>query len=1304
MFSKFSVKKPYTVVVAVVLVIILGIVSFQNMTVDLLPSMNLPYAIVMTTYPGASPEQVETAITKPIEQTMATVSNIKNITSTSQENASTVILEFEQTANMDSVTIEMRESIDQIKGYWPDTVNNPIIMKLNPNMMPIMIAAISTGSEDVGEASEQIQNEILPDIESLEGVASVSSLGTVERTVNVTINSDKIAVTNQRIQNALNGKFEDAQEELDDGKAKVEDGKNQLQKGQEELTGQLAQATDAEAQIAEGEAQIDENLSQLDAAQEQLDAGQDALNEQKAALEEGKNQALIAAYASAAQQVSGDQQLQTSLQEINAQIQALQGQDGEEVQTQIAELEAQLKQLTETALAETKKQAEETVEAQFAPGYEALEEAQAKIDEGQAQLDEGRAQLNEAKKQLTAGKITLAQAQGQIESAKIAATIQMATANAQLSTAQAQLEEGQKQLDDSKEETLKGADMTKTITPEMVSGLLAAENFSMPAGYVKEGGLDYLVRVGDKFKDIDGIKNMPLFDMDIDGLDTISLSDVADVTYVSNEDDVYAKINGEPGVMLTIQKQTGYSTGDVSSRIQEKFSEIQKENKDVDIAILMDQGVYIDLIVSSVLQNMVYGGILAILILLLFLKSFRPTLVIACSIPISIVTAIVLMYFSGVTLNVISLSGLALGVGMLVDNSIVVIENIYRMRNEEGASAKTAAIEGARQVSGAIAASTLTTICVFAPIVFTQGITRQLFVDMGLTIAYSLLASLLIALTVVPMMSAGLLKKTTEKESRLFEWIKTVYTKILRRALHLKPVVLLMALGLLILSGVLAYSNGTAYLPAMESTQISMTVTTEKGSTLEETGAAADQVVEKLLAIDDIEDVGAMATTDSFTGQTSSTNEIELYAIVKENKKLSSEQLQKRIEKDTKDIPCELDLSMSSMDLSALGSSGIVVQIKGKDLDTLQKSAGEIAELVKNVKGTANVSDGLEDTTEELRVNVDEQKAISHNLTTAQVYQALSAKLADASTATTLTTDTEDYDVFVADQKNESLSREDVRNISITATKQDGTTEDVKLSDIATFEAAKGLQSISHDAQSRTISVTAEVAEGDNIGLVSNRVQKALRSYEMPDGYTYEMTGEDETINDSMIELFKMLGLSIVFMYLIMVAQFQSLRSPFIVMFTVPLAFTGGLLGLWMTGSEISVIAMVGFVMLSGIIVNNGIVFIDYTNQLMGAGMEREDALVEAGRTRLRPIIMTALTTILGLSTMAIGVGMGADMVQPMAIVTIGGLIYGTVLTLLVVPCIFDLFHKKEKARLRTSIEETEEIPTESTDNSEQEE
>ena len=624
---------------------------------------------------------------------------------------------------------------------------------------------------------------------------------------------------------------------------------------------------------------------------------------------------------------------------------------------------------------------------------------------------------------------------------------------------------------------------------------------------------------------------------------------------------------------------------------------------------------------------------------------------------------------------------------MLVDNSIVVIENIYRMRNEEGASAKEAAIEGARQVGGAIMASTLTTVCVFLPIVFTKGITRQLFVDMGLTIAYSLLASLVVALTLVPMISAGLLKRTEEKESNFFRKIKDAYGMLLAAALRHKKLVLAGAFILFLGSILLESTRGTEFMPQMESSQVSMNLEMEKGTSLEDTAKVADQVMERVGKIPDIEDVGAMVAASDMMGTRGEENKVSFYAITKERPSMDNQSLKKKIEEVTKDLDGELTVVMSNMDMSALGNAGISIQIKGKEVDQLQKIAGDIKKIVANTKGTQNVLDGTEDHKPEMRIVVDKAKAVAHGLTVAQVYQELYQELAESKEATTLSTDVQDYGVYVREDAKESMTREEIRNMAVTAKKQDGTSEEVKLSDIASFEDATGLLAISRKDQSRYMSVTAEIKEGDNIGLVSNRVKKALESYDVPAGYEVEMDGEDATINEAMTELFKMLGLALVFMYLIMVAQFQSLRSPFIVMFTVPLAFTGGLLALWMSQMSLSVIAMIGFVMLSGIIVNNGIVFIDYTNQLMRSGMEQKDALVTAGKTRLRPIIMTALTTILGLFTLALGVGMGADMIQPMAVVTIGGLVYGTLLTLFVVPCIFDLFHRREKAGLRDEIE-----------------
>lgn len=1272
MLSKFSVKKPYTVVVGIVLIIILGIVSFRDMTVDLLPSMNLPYAIVMTTYPGASPEEVEEIVTKPVEQTMATVSNIKNIQSVSSENASTVMLEFEQTANMDSVTIEMRENLDQISGFWPEEIASPMIMKLNPDMLPVLVTAVSAKGKDAVESSRIIEDEVIPEVESVEGVASVMATGNITETVEVTLNQEKIEGLSDDIKEEMQAQLDEAKRALDEAKDQVQSGKNALASGKNQASSGIGEA---ESQISikseelkQAQLEITEKMAQLNVSETQLNqsyavvkAGREAAEAQLDQLEDTKE--------------SYDKAV-TRLEELNQKGENLTEEEKAE-KAQLESLTAKLKPIVATY---------EATKEELTAALAKLVEQEEDLEDAKEQMAAGKKQLEDMQTQVNNGAMTLAQARGQLASAQLETAVGLGEGAAQLAAGQTALALQEAQMEAASKEAEASFDTDSILSAETIEAMLGAQHFRMPAGYVNEDGLEYLVRVGDKFQSVDEMKDLVLLDME--GIDPIKLSDVAEVKVVNNADETYAKINGKPGVMLSIQKQTGYSTGDVSHRVQNKLEELKKEHKNIKVVNLMDQGIYIDMIVDSVLDNLIYGAILAILILLVFLKSIRPTFVIACSIPISIMAAIVAMYFSGVTLNIISLSGLALGVGMLVDNSIVVIENIYRMRNEEGASAKTAAIEGARQVSGAILASTLTTVCVFLPIVFTKGITRQLFVDMGFTIAYSLMASFLVALTIVPMMSAGVLRKTEEKETKFFGKIRNIYGNILEKALDHKGYVIVGAFVLFVGSIALALSRGTEFMPTMESTQISMTLETEKGTSLEDTAKEADKVMDEVGKISDVEDVGALVSTSDLMGTQTVTNQVSFYAITNENPKLSNKELQKEIEKRTKDVDGELTIHMSNMDMSALGSAGVNVQIQGKDLDKLQEISSDVKKIVADTKGTQNVFDGTEDNEEELRISVDKEKAAKYGLTVAQVYQELYKELAEPKQAMTLGTDTYDYDVYVIDDDREKLTRQDVKDMVISAKQQDGTSKDVKLSEIASFEDTTTLQSINHLAQNRYMSVTAEIKEGYNIGLVSDQLKEKLEKYKTPEGYEIKMAGEDETINEAMTELFKMLGLALVFMYLIMVAQFQSLRSPFIIMFTVPLAFTGGLLALWLAGMSVSVIAMIGFVMLSGIIVNNGIVFIDYTNQLIAGGMSKKEALITAGKTRLRPIVMTALTTILGLFTLAMGVGMGADMVQPMAVVTIGGLIYGTILTLVVVPCIFSLFHKREKARLVEEIED----------------
>lgn len=1359
MISRYSVKKPYTVVVSIVLVLILGVVSFGKMNTDLLPSMNLPYAIVMTTYAGASPETVETVVTKPVEQSMATVTDIENVSSQSSENVSVVILEFQQSADMDSATIEIREKLDQISGYWDDSVGKSMIMKLNPDMMPIMVAAVEVDNLESTEVTDYVKNHVEAEIESVAGVASVSTTGNITESVEVLIREDKIKEANERVMEALDKQFGekeqellDAQKELDEGKKQLqegkeelEEGKAQLQSGKDEMAAGIAEGEqkmmDAENQIAAGEAKIQEQEKLLEEKQSELDAGRRQLAEGKAQAEDALEQlgtaqtgiqtlqeTISGLETQEAQLAASETSITEGISAVDLQLAQLEEtpealdyetvkagllaqrasleQNLTDVQTGKATLTAQKaslqEQLNQIVSALGKNSAEEALAyaaEQTTSLWNTLEELSTKeaaLAEGQEQLDAGRETLNAYKAKIASGRQQLSSGKIEMNTQQLLASIDMSVAESRLESgsaqiesneasleeAQAQIDSGKEQLEEAKKTAKDQTSLENLITPDLVKGILAGENFSMPAGYIQEDTDEYLVRLGDKVSSSEELEDLVLLDLGLDGLEPVTLKDVADVIMQDDSDEVYARLNGRPGVMLTIEKQTGYSTGEVTDKLLERIEEIQSENSDVHFSVLMDQGVYIDLVVDSVIQNMLSGAVLAILILLLFLKDIKPTIVIAFSIPISVVAAFVLMYFSGITLNVISLSGLALGIGMLVDNSIVVIENIQRL-HQNGVPAKQAAIKGAGQVAGAIAASTLTTICVFAPIVFTEGITRQLFVDMGLTIAYSLLASLIVALTLVPMMSAGLLNKSKPKKFRILDAIRNIYGIILGGALKVKFLVILLAIGLFIGSMTAALKQGTSFMPDMESTQATMTITTEQGTPFEETTACADEVLASIEDIEDIESIGAMAGGGGAVsmlgmGGSSDTNSVSVYLLLREEKKLSGEELEKEILKRTKDFPCEVAVSTQSMDMGSLGGSGIQVRIKGKELDQLSSIAKDIAAILEDTEGTQNVSDGQEKSDQEFRISVNKAKAMEYKLTVAQVFQIIQARLAEASSATTLSAADKDYSVYVRDEKDEKLTREDLKSLAIDVTDTDGTEKTIKLSDIADFTEAMGPQTIMRDAQSRYMTVSAEIANGYNIGLVSADLEKKLDNYEMPKGYTLEMTGEDETINDAMGQLMLMLVLALVFMYLIMVAQFQSLLSPFIIMFTIPLAFTGGFIGLLAAGMDVSVIAVIGFIMLSGIIVNNGIVLVDYTNQLRMEGMPKREALIQAGKDRFRPIIMTALTTILGLSTMAAGMGMGGGMVQPMAVVTIGGLIYGTLLTLFVVPCIYDLLNRKE--------------------------
>lgn len=1251
MISKFSVKKPYTVLVGVILVIVLGVVSLTRMTTDLLPDMNLPYALVITTDVGASPEEVESDVTAPIEAAMATTSNIKTVSSSSYDSYSVVILEYEQAANMDSVLIEMQQKLDQLEGSWADSVGTPMIMQIDPDMMPVLVASADVEGMDQSEVSSYVENELVPSLESVEGVASVSTTGALEERIEVTMNQEKIDALNEEILAKIDEQFVEAQEELDSASEEIASGKKKLESGKSELADKLSSS---ENEVINGKIQAFVGESDMKTSQTLLSATKTLLEKGIPILQSFYNDGLA----------------------LNNQIEALKAAQSPENAALIEALQAQLNQLNENVKAQAAELGTTAITFEDIPFILAL------LSQKLSEVNTGMATIQSAQSQVAAGKTTLDDALVTLNKTQISSILEMSEASAKLADAENQLTMGQQQLDAAKESATDSADLNNILTTDMLGNLLVAQNFSMPAGYVGDKDSQYMVRVGDKLSSMEELKDVVLLDMGMEGIAPIRLSDVADVEMVNNASESYAKVGGNPAIMLSIEKQTGYSTGDVTGRVKDKFAALEKEDSSLHLTILMNQGVYIEIIVQSVMENMIFGAILAVIVLILFLKDVKPTLVIGCSIPLSVIFAIVLMYFSNISLNIISLSGLALGIGMLVDNSIVVIENIYRLRNE-GYTIRKAAVEGAGQVTGAIIASTLTTICVFAPIIFTEGITRQLFVDIALTIAFTLTASLVVALTFVPMMAAGVLKNTKEIKHNLFGKVQDGYGRFLELTLRFKPVVFILVVVLLVVSVKAALSRGFTFMDMdMQSDQLTVTVgpKDEETLTFEELTTMSDEIVEKLSGIDGIKTIGAMAggggTMMSMGG--GSDDSVTMYLILDEESKVSSAEINAQVEELTKDMDCKVSTDSSASDMSSFFGNGITVQISGHDLDKLQELAAEVAQIVEETEGTLDVDDGLDDTTPSFTVHVDKEKAAGYGMTTAQVFQLVYAKMASSTSPTEISTDLKDYEVYVQSDEQSEITLNDIKNMTFTYTDKEGNEEEIPLRDIAAFEEGNSLNSINRDSQTRYISVSAGVDEDHNVTLLSDEIQKKLAAVPLPEGYAIEMTGEDEMINDAMGQLYLMLILALVFIYLIMVAQFQSFLSPFIIMFTIPLAFTGGLFALFFTGNEVSVVAMIGFVMLAGIIVNNGIVMVDYINQLRREGMSKKESIIESGKTRLRPILMTALTTILAMSTMALGIGSGSEMMQPMAIVTVGGLVYGTLLTLIVVPCIYDAFNREK--------------------------
>lgn len=1340
MLPKLSVKKPMTIFVAVIVVIVLGIVSVFKMTPDLLPNMDFPYAIILTTYPGQTPETVESVVTKPLEQSLSTIDGVKTITSTSSDNYSMLTLEFEDGTNMDTATVDMRGNIDTIKDAWPDGVGSPYLMKINPNMMPVAMVAVDYDGYDTVQISDYVNNELKNQLEGIDGVASVSTKGIVTQKENVIISQTKIDTLNAKINDALNDKFGDAEKKISDAKKELQDNISKAEQGsdtieqsindlnsqQEEVAKQLAdaqgKAQSGYTEILNAKMQLLDQQQSLTATKQTLTIAYQTLTQIKEKLDSLQDEkAQLTQQIEAFEKIYNDYKDALSklanpdlTDEQLAQVRAILAKIDEELDKYgfpKEELEERLNN-AKNALTNVDKAITQTVEALkgLDTTEEKLDDTIAEFADKISQVDGGITQIAAAVKGLDNNTVSVNQALSEIEKQQSLAAYQLSgglsalntkqsevnSALTQLNSAQEELKSASDELSDQKDKAKKAADMTNTVTISNVSNILTAQNFSMPAGYVSDDeNIKYLVRVGDKIDGDKEMQSLALFDTGIDGIGVVKLSDVADVFIADDSDEVFTKINGNSGVVFSFSKQSDAATATVSENIAKKLNSLTQENEGLHFTTLMDQGDYIDIIINSVLQNLLMGAVLAIIILYLFLRDIKPTLIVALSIPISVVFALVLMYFSGVTLNMISLSGLAIGVGMLVDNSVVVIENIYRLRNL-GVPPVKAALNGAKQVAGAIASSTLTTICVFFPIVFIEGLTRQIFMDMALTITYSLLASLIVALTLVPAMGQRMLRKVKPVKHGMFDKMLGGYEKSIRFVLKHRAIALIAAVVLLFGSMFGAVARGFSFMPNMASTELSVTVSLDDSATMDDTIDAAQNLLDTLSEYDEFETVGVMTgSTTSLMGLTGSVSSsdadkgsVMAYAVFKDDKVKNSESISKEIEAELQSIDGDVVVSgsSSSSSMSAmLGDDGVSIKLYGDDLKTLQNTAKDMAEKLAAVDGIDETDNGIGATSGEIKVTVDKTKAAKKSLTVAQVYQQIAAAITSETTSSTLTNSGKNLDVVVIKDENSDVTKNNIKDIKLTYTDKEGNEKATKLSEVAEISDSESMNSITRSDQKRYIKVSGTLKDGYTNTDVSNKAKALFDDYKLPDGCSIEYSGSNESTMEAVNQMLLMMLLGVILIYLIMVAQFQSLKSPFIIMFTIPLAFTGGFLGLLITGFDVSVVALLGFVMLCGIIVNNGIVLVDYINNLRLEGKERREAIVEAGKTRMRPILITAITTVLGLSTMALGIGTGSEIMQPIAIVCIGGLLYATIMTLYIVPVIYDILSKKELRKVSES-------------------
>ncbi|SFE79489.1 efflux RND transporter permease subunit [Alteribacillus iranensis] len=824
---------------------------------------------------------------------------------------------------------------------------------------------------------------------------------------------------------------------------------------------------------------------------------------------------------------------------------------------------------------------------------------------------------------------------------------------------------------------------TYNLSQEDIVNAIQSHEIALPGGTVETDDHSLSTRVLHTISNEEELNELVVGANPSNGND-ISLSDVAEVELAPPEQTAITRANQKPALQLTAMKETDANAASVSSTFNETLDELlnKEEYEDLSVTTFYDEGEYIQQSIDSVTMALVLGGVFAMVVLFFFLRNLKTPLIIGIAIPFSVIVTFGFLYFTDVSLNLMTLGGLALGIGMLVDNAIVVIENIYRHLSM-GYKPKEAAAEGTKEVGGAITASTLTTVSVFLPIVFISGIVGNIFTEFALAVAFSLIASLFVALTVVPMLASRILTLPTENKEK--DRQSSTFMKGLDRSIKWvlghRAVTLLVTISLLAIGGAGIAVTGVNFLPATDEGFFTIDVEMENGTKLENTTGVIEDIENILddesLVQDYMAVIGSSEDTTAMGGPSGS-NEAQLFVtmIDMEQRDASTLEFVEDIEDEITGVERNADISLSTQAAVGGGEANTVVfTMSDSDLEHLNEAVKEVQSDLEDENVVRDVETSREENVPEMQVRIDDEAARNNGLVPAEIAQTVN-NVTRGQTATSIQTDNnETYDVVVKYADDSFSTVEDLRNLSI----QNANGEYITLDDVAVVEEGEGPAVINRLDQEPSVEFTVSYSTDTNLNDMSQLIEQIIEDADLEDSTTYSFTGEQELLQDAINSLVFAFLLALLFIYLVMAGQFESFKYPFVVMFSVPLVVIGVMIALTVTQTPLSVTVFIGLIVLAGIVVNNAIVLVDYINQMKEKGMPSREAIVEGVRQRTRPILMTAITTILGVLPLSLGIGEGTEIQQPMGIAVIGGLISSTFLTLFVVPVLYSFLDKETR-------------------------